>query len=250
MFETYYYIDEEKIDCYLSDFSRSTKHKKFNLSLEVTLPFIKVTANGEFSKDISDLSPRQKAILFESILENNSLELLFDLSDPNVDIDTLGVNTFIKISTNLRVPEMVDMINGMGDFLSSRFGGIAQEKIVCSQDEESANLLATLFSEKQLSVPILTGDNHKTVSEIDIEKLIDCDELDFWDEVADGCEIIAKVTKNYYGGERVKVVDLGKTYFGLSRGIRHKIPNYENDPQYNIFENNVKLRLEILAIKK
>ena len=57
MFETYYYIDEEKIDCYLSDFSRHTKIKNKKLSVDISLPFIKVSSSGKLTiKDSTLLS--------------------------------------------------------------------------------------------------------------------------------------------------------------------------------------------------
>lgn len=84
-----------------------------------------------------------------------------------------------------------------------------------------------------------------------IEKIADKnDELDFWDETAEECTIIAKATRNCTKDKCVKVVDMGKTFFGLSRAMRKQIPNYESDSQYNIFEDDVTFKLEILAIKK
>ncbi len=250
MFETYYYIDEEKIDCYLSDFSRHTKIKNKKLSVDISLPFIKVSSSGEFSKDLSLLSARQKIILLESILDNNEFSLYFDLSSPEVEPLTITNNTFIKFSCGIKVPEMVDMINGIGSLLTGKFGDFAQEHIDLGTEEDSSKILSKLFSEKQISVPIITINENKSISEINIDNLFDCDDLDFWDEVAEDCEIIAKVTKNCYIETKTKVVDLGKTYFGLSRAIRRQITNYENDPQYNIFEENVNFKIEVLAIRK
>lgn len=75
MFETYYYIDEEKIDCYLSDFYRSKRITGKSFGVEVNLPFIKISAEGVADRDISKLSSRQKVILFESILDKNALDI-------------------------------------------------------------------------------------------------------------------------------------------------------------------------------
>ena len=107
MFETYYYIDEEKLDCYLSDFYRPKKLKNKGISLEVSLPFIKVSADGVFDKDISTLTARQKAILFESLLESNSQEVFFDLAEDSTDeeiIDFLIQIEYLK-------PEAIESVH-------------------------------------------------------------------------------------------------------------------------------------------
>lgn len=250
MFETYYYIDEEKVDCYLSDFSRPAKTKNKKLSVEISLPFIKVSSSGEFSKDLSLLSARQKIILLESILDNNAFSLFFDLANPEVDPSTIANNTFVKFYCGIKVPEMVDMINGISSLLSGKFGDYAQEQINLNSEKDASKILSKLFSEKQISIPIITDNENKSISEINIDNLVACDDLNFWDEVAEDCEIIAKIIKNCQGETKTKVVDLGKTYFSLPRAIRRQITNYENDPQVNIFEENVSFKIEVLAIRK
>lgn len=250
MFETYYYIDEEKIDCYLSDFTRHSKVKNRKLSVEVSLPFIKFSSAGEWSKDIAELTPRQKIILLESMLDCNESYIYSDLSRPDIDVCKIPVNTFVKLHCKLIVPEMIDLINGLSSLLTGSLGDFAKGQISPTQDEDNAKILFKLFSEKKLSVPIITNGDSKCVAEINIDNLIGCNESDFWDDVADGCEVIAKVTRNHTRDSKVKVFDIGTYFFGLSRAMRRNIPNYESDPKYNVFEEDVKFKLEILAIRK
>ena len=250
MFENYLYIDEEKIDCYLSDFSRPSKTKEKTVCAEISLPFIKITTSGEFTKDISELSLRQKIVLFERLLENNELDLFFDLANEDVEAHTISMNRFVAFECTLRIPEMVDMINGASAILKGSLGSLAQKQIELNESEEQTQAILSLLSEKQETMPVIAESSIKAISEIDVEKIVDYDELDFWDEVAEQCTIIAKVTKNCSNEKRVKVVDLGKKFFGLSRSFRRKIPNYETNPQFNVFEDGVTFKIEILAIKK
>lgn len=250
MFETYYYIDEEKLDCYLSDFCRHPKLKKGKINVALTLPFIKIDASGEYTRDIGELSSRQKMILLESLLENNENELFFDLSNPDVDITTIPQNTFVKISCKLAIPKMIGLINGATNVLNSELRDFAQSQIKLKTEEENADVIMSLFSKKKSLIPVIGIFDSKFVSDVNINNIKDDEELDFWDLVAEDCEIIAKVTKNCSTDKRVKVFDIGKSYFGLSRAIRHSIDNYEDDENFNIYEKDVALRLEILSIRR
>ena len=249
MFETYYYIDEEKLDCYLSDFYRPKKLKNKGISLEVSLPFIKVSADGVFDKDISTLTARQKAILFESLLESNSQEVFFDLAEDSTDEKTIPSNVFISMKGILRIPEMAGMIRAVSDIFDSKIGEYAYSQLKVNDDITTETVLNVL-TEKKEYVPVIIEYGNKSVSSVNAGCIINCDEIDFWDEVGEECEIIAKVTRNCSSDFSVKVFDIGKTYFNISRPFRRNIKDYETNTQFNIFETGVSFKVEIISIKK
>lgn len=249
MFETYYYIDEEKIDCYLSDFYRSKRITGKSFGVEVNLPFIKISAEGVADRDISKLSSRQKVILFESILDKNALDIFFDLDDPRVDASTIMPNVFIKIRGTISVPELVGKIDGVIDLLKGKIGELALEHL--SGDEKTTTKkVLDILSENHESIPIIIYNRHKTIAAITSNNILSSEELDFWDDVSEECEIIAKVTKNCYDSGTIKVFDIGKSYFRLNRTVRRSISNYDEDERYNIFEKGVRFKVEIISIKK
>lgn len=171
----YFYIDQDKLDCYLSDFSRPKKIKGGNLDVEITLPFIKISAAEEFSKNINGLSARQKAVLFEKLLENNENELFFDLSNLDVDATTILPNSFIRLHCDLKVSEMVDMINGLTDLLKGKLSNFTQQQKIKS-DASNAELIMVL-SEKKLSTPIVLECDNKSISKIDTNYILEEDKL-------------------------------------------------------------------------
>lgn len=249
MFETYYYIDEEKIDCYLSYFYRSKSIKGKRFGVEVNLPFIKISAEGIADRDMSKLSPGQKIILFESILDENALEIFFDLDDPSVDVSTIMPNVFIKIRGTIGVPELVGKIDGMIDLLKGKVGELALENL-SGDDKITTKKVLDMLSENHESIPIIIDNRYKAIAAISANNILSSEELDFWDDVSEECEIVAKVTKNCYGSGAVKVFDIGKSYFRLNRAVRRSISNYDEDERYNIFEEGVSFKVEIISIKK
>lgn len=242
-------MDEEALDNYLSDLCSPTKIKGKSLNFEITLPFIKISATGEFSRDISSLSKRQKCILFERLLEKN--ETVFFGSEDKEFAHDMQRNTIVRFRSKLKIPEMIELINGANSFLSGKFSDFMVTEIEKSSDDKNqTQILLSVLSERQSTVPVIFDEKIGAFSEIAIESIENQEEIDFWDTVAEEeCIIIAKISKNYMNPSKVLIYDLGKSIFKLSRAIRRQIKDYEKNSAFNIFENGISYKLEIICIK-
>lgn len=251
MFESNLYIDEEKIDTYLCELVNLKKSKKWNISFSINLPFVSISANGEFSKDLSSLSAKQKLILFESLISQDET-LLWDYTEKpdEIDLTTLPINTFIKFSAGMDIPEIVGQINGVSGLLSGQFGELAKKEILSSDPGEQSITLINALTNNNSNLPVISKiDDVIMYAELDEINIDGISNIDFFDEIAESVTVIAKIVKNQCNETKVKVYDLGKNYFGLSRPIRKQIKNYDNDENLNYFVNGPAIKIEVLAIK-
>lgn len=160
MFENYIYMDEEALDNYLSDLCSPTKIKGKSLNFEITLPFIKISATGEFSRDISSLSKRQKCILFERLLEKN--ETVFFGSEDKEFAHDMQRNTIVRFRSKLKIPEMIELINGANSFLSGKFSDFMVTEIEKSSDDKNqTQILLSVLSERQSTVPVIFDEKNR-----------------------------------------------------------------------------------------
>lgn len=116
MFENYIYCNRKLIISYISQIKNNPKAKKVNL--ELSLPFLKISSNFEFNKDIKELSDEELCILFESIFQKYNGLYYFDLDENNDEYSEnhLIKNTFIKKNaqfTVLQIAEQLDAIRGL-----------------------------------------------------------------------------------------------------------------------------------------
>ena len=91
MVENYIYCNRKLIISYISQIKNNPKAKKVNL--ELSLPFLKISSNFEFNKDIKELSDEELCILFESIFQKYNGLYYFDLDENN---DEYSENHLIK----------------------------------------------------------------------------------------------------------------------------------------------------------
>lgn len=179
MFENYIYCNRKLIISYISQIKNNPKAKKVNL--ELSLPFLKISSNFEFNKDIKELSDEELCILFESIFQKYNGLYYFDLDENNDEYSEnhLIKNTFIKKNaqfTVLQIAEQLDAIRG----LSSLKGLIGDKmKELIAQDDLSQNALNYVLDNNAI-IPIYTeSDNNSYYFNFDnnnedvIEKLDD-----------------------------------------------------------------------------
>lgn len=132
------------------------------MNLELSLPFLKISSNFEFNKDIKELSDEELCILFESIFQKYNGLYYFDLDENNDEYSEnhLIKNTFIKKNaqfTVLQIAEQLDAIRG----LSSLKGLIGDKmKELIAQDDLSQNALNYVLDNNAI-IPIYTeSDNN------------------------------------------------------------------------------------------
>lgn len=155
MFENYIYCNRNMIVSYISQI-KNTKSK--SVSLELTLPFLKMSSDFTFNKDITELSNEELCILFENIFIKYEGEYYFDLDENSVEYqDKMSKNTFIKKTAQFCVPDMAEKLDAIRGISSIK--GLIEDKIgdFVGQDEQS-QLALNFILENNLNstIPIYT----------------------------------------------------------------------------------------------
>lgn len=240
MFENYIYCNRKLIISYISQIKNNPKAKKVNL--ELSLPFLKISSNFEFNKDIKELSDEELCILFESIFQKYNGLYYFDLDENNDEYSEnhLIKNTFIKKNaqfTVLQIAEQLDAIRG----LSSLKGLIGDKmKELIAQDNLSQNALNYVLDNNAI-IPIYTeSDNNIYYFNFDNNNEDVIEKLD------DNITVVGKI-KNAKTG-RVKVFDLLKEVFNVNRSMRRQMPKNDEDKTIVYLEADNVYEIEILYI--
>lgn len=240
MFENYIYCNRKLIISYISQIKNNPKAKKVNL--ELSLPFLKISSNFEFNKDIKELSDEELCILFESIFQKYNGLYYFDLDENNDEYSEnhLIKNTFIKKNaqfTVLQIAEQLDAIRG----LSSLKGLIGDKmKELIAQDVLSQNALNYVLDNNAI-IPIYTeSDNNIYYFNFDNNNEDVIEKLD------DNITVVGKI-KNAKTG-RVKVFDLLKEVFNVNRSMRRQMPKNDEDKTIVYLEADNVYEIEILYI--
>lgn len=240
MFENYIYCNRKLIISYISQIKNNPKAKKVNL--ELSLPFLKISSNFEFNKDIKELSDEELCILFESIFQKYNGLYYFDLDENNDEYSEnhLIKNTFIKKNaqfTVLQIAEQLDAIRG----LSSLKGLIGDKmKELIAQDDLSQNALNYVLDNNAI-IPIYTeSDNNIYYFNFDNNNEDVIEKLD------DNITVVGKI-KNAKTG-RVKVFDLLKEVFNVNRSMRRQMPKNDEDKTIVYLEADNVYEIEILYI--
>lgn len=240
MFENYIYCNRKLIISYISQIKNNPKAKKVNL--ELSLPFLKISSNFEFNKDIKELSDEELCILFESIFQKYNGLYYFDLDENNDEYSEnhLIKNTFIKKNaqfTVLQIAEQLDAIRG----LSSLKGLIGDKmKELIAQDDLSQNELNYVLDNNAI-IPIYTeSDNNIYYFNFDNNNEDVIEKLD------DNITVVGKI-KNAKTG-RVKVFDLLKEVFNVNRSMRRQMPKNDEDKTIVYLEADNVYEIEILYI--
>lgn len=225
---------------YISQIKNNPKAKKVNL--ELSLPFLKISSNFEFNKDIKELSDEELCILFESIFQKYNGLYYFDLDENNDEYSEnhLIKNTFIKKNaqfTVLQIAEQLDAIRG----LSSLKGLIGDKmKELIAQDDLSQNALNYVLDNNAI-IPIYTeSDNNIYYFNFDNNNEDVIEKLD------DNITVVGKI-KNAKTG-RVKVFDLLKEVFNVNRSMRRQMPKNDEDKTIVYLEADNVYEIEILYI--
>lgn len=160
MFENYIYCNRKLIISYISQIKNNPKAKKVNL--ELSLPFLKISSNFEFNKDIKELTDEELCILFESIFQKYNGLYYFDLDENNDEYfeNHLIKNTFIKKNAQFTVPQIAEQLDAIRG-LSSLKGLIGDKmKELIAQDDLSQNALNYVLDNNAI-IPIYTeSDNN------------------------------------------------------------------------------------------
>lgn len=212
------------------------------MNLELSLPFLKISSNFEFNKDIKELSDEELCILFESIFQKYNGLYYFDLDENNDEYSEnhLIKNTFIKKNaqfTVLQIAEQLDAIRG----LSSLKGLIGDKmKELIAQDDLSQNALNYVLDNNAI-IPIYTeSDNNIYYFNFDNNNEDVIEKLD------DNITVVGKI-KNAKTG-RVKVFDLLKEVFNVNRSMRRQMPKNDEDKTIVYLEADNVYEIEILYI--
>lgn len=236
----YIYCNRKLIISYISQIKNNPKAKKVNL--ELSLPFLKISSNFEFNKDIKELSDEELCILFESIFQKYNGLYYFDLDENNDEYSEnhLIKNTFIKKNaqfTVLQIAEQLDAIRG----LSSLKGLIGDKmKELIAQDDLSQNALNYVLDNNAI-IPIYTeSDNNIYYFNFDNNNEDVIEKLD------DNITVVGKI-KNAKTG-RVKVFDLLKEVFNVNRSMRRQMPKNDEDKTIVYLEADNVYEIEILYI--
>lgn len=240
MFENYIYCNRNMIVSYISQI-KNTKSK--SVSLELTLPFLKMSSDFTFNKDITELSNEELCILFENIFIKYEGEYYFDLDENSVEYqDKMSKNTFIKKTAQFCVPDMAEKLDAIRGISSIK--GLIEDKMgdFVGQDEQS-QLALNFILENNLNstIPIYTkigGDiyyfNFENKNEDVIEKL------------DDDITIVGKIKSIKHG--KVKVFDLLKEMLKVNRSLRRQISKNDEDKTQIYLEGNSIYEIEVLYI--
>lgn len=241
MFENYIYCNRKLIISYISQIKNNPKAKKVNL--ELSLPFLKISSNFEFNKDIKELSDEELCILFESVFQKYNGLYYFDLDENNDEYSEkhLIKNTFIKKNAQFTVPHIAEQLDAIRG-LSSLKGLIGDKmKELIAQDDLSQNALNYVLDNNNAIIPIYTkSDNNIYYFNFDNNNEDVIEKLD------DNITIVGKI-KNAKTG-RVKVFDLLKEVFNVNRSMRRQMPKNDEDKTIVYLEADNVYEIEILYI--
>lgn len=241
MFENYIYCNRKLIISYISQIKNNPKAKKVNL--ELSLPFLKISSNFEFNKDIKELSDEELCILFESIFQKYNGLYYFDLDENNDEYSEnhLIKNTFIKKNAQFTVPHIAEQLDAIRG-LSSLKGLIGDKmKELIAQYDLSQNALNYVLDNNNAIIPIYTeSDNNIYYFNFDNNNEDVIEKLD------DNITVVGKI-KNAKTG-RVKVFDLLKEVFNVNRSMRRQMPKNDEDKTIVYLEADNVYEIEILYI--
>lgn len=240
MFENYIYCNRNMIISYISQI-KNTRSKSVNL--ELTLPFLKVSSDFTFNKDINELSDEQLCILFENIFIKYEGIYYFNLDENSEKYQNkMSKNTFIKKTAQFCVPDMAEKLDAIRGISSIK--ELIEDKLkdFVGQDELSQlTLNRILENDQNSSIPIYTkiendiyyfnfGNNNEDV----IEKL------------DDSITIVGKI-KSVKNG-KVKVFDLLKEILKVNRSLRRQISKNDEDKTQIYLEGQSVYEIEVLYI--
>lgn len=240
MFENYIYCNRNMIISYISQI-KNTRSKSVNL--ELTLPFLKVSSDFTFNKDINELSDEQLCILFENIFIKYEGIYYFNLDENSEKYQNkMSKNTFIKKTAQFCVPDMAEKLDAIRGISSIK--ELIEDKLkdFVGQDELSQlTLNRILENDQNSSIPIYTkiendiyyfnfGNNNEDV----IEKL------------DDSITIVGKI-KSVKNG-KVKVFDLLKEILKVNRSLRRQISKNDEDKTQICLEGQSVYEIEVLYI--
>ena len=237
-FRDYLYLDKDRINKYykqiggiIPDIDKEIveKNVKFDGNIGIK-PIIK--ANGDHISKFHTEKNRTYdtedilKLLEVKILDENK-NIFFDLSDTDINLDTILKGSIIKFEQRIEVPYEFDEIDFIKSILNSPTTSGEFIKDIVNNNSSEEELFRSLVKDGR-QIPVYFNLNEsKLYSNIKSENLtIDYEEFENY--IGEEITILAKVEKNE-SSDKIKIYDRYKDLFNINRAMRRHIEGEDGD---------------------